>query len=1040
MDVAGATGDPEKISEQIMIERLLDAVSPELRAWLKERKPVNAEELGNMANLHVQSRKGPLVDGRYAPFGSQGFKQKRSSVVPVQKETQRSFTQSKIHPSPSSRSAKPKPEITCFKCGQLGHMSFNCSRGRNKPPQGSLLCMTPLEPKRPQFPPCNVRGKISGIPAEMVVDSGCTRTLVHERFMVDKDPFTGDEITVLTASGERLIVPLAWVQFESDQGEHLELVGVLSKLPVDCLLGRSSFGQTLSRDDVLRQWEKIVSVDGSKGVEAFVLTRRQKALEEAQQRADSLVDRENALALKNLSKRESKKNGLNEGDLRILFGDKDVGEEACENSVELSDSDSDGDTRADHLPLNILDRNKEQLIKDQNSDVTLLKARNGATYKEPMETDGFFLKGGLLMHHRFNKSVHNGVRFVDRIVIPEFYRNEILRIGHTIPLSGHMGTSKTLSRIGTHFYWPGLAFDIRKYRATCPQCQLVARKLKSNRAPLSPVAFVTEPFRKIAIDIVGELPRSSTGYKYILTIVDYATRYPEAIPLRSVSSKTVADALVQYFCRIGIPQELVSDQGCNFVGQLMTQLYEQLGITKIKTSVYHPEGNGLVERFNGTLKAMLKKFAQERVQSWDKFLPYLLFAYREVPCESTGYSPFELLFGRTVRGPLSVIKESWLGKEIKSERNLVSHVLEIRRRLAMMQRLVQDRMKRVQGTQKRLHDVHSSTRSLKVGDKALVLLPTPGSKLEVHWQGPFKVTKVFNGGLHYEIDTGKSHKQHRVYHINLLSKWQSRDETASYIMSESFETSLPHEKCISPFCKNETWEDVIISDALTKDQKDQVKDLLRKYADVFSGNPSVTSVATHRIDTGDSAPIRCSPYKVPQKLEEVVNNEIENMLKMGIIRPSACPWAFPVVVVPKPDGTIRLCVDYRKLNSITKMDAYPVPSTDRMIEKIALATYITTLDLTKGYWQIPLDKSTIEKSAFITTKGLYEFLVMPFGMKTAGATFQRMMSDVVLKGFNFAGAYIDDLEVDTQFLFTTSSGTWPGSATIAGVQPMRAPF
>ena len=269
---------------------------------------------------------------------------------------------------------------------------------------------------------------------------------------------------------------------------------------------------------------------------------------------------------------------------------------------------------------------KKQLIKDQNSDVTLLKARNGATYKEPMETDGFFLKGGLLMHRRFNKSVHNGVRFVDRIVIPESYRNEILRIGHTIPLSGHMGTSKTLSRIGTHFYWPGLAFDIRKYCATCPQCQLVARKLKSNRAPLSPVAFVTEPFRKIAIDIVAELPRSSTGYKYILTIVDYATRYPEAIPLRSVSSKTVADAIFQYFCRMGIPQELVSDQGSNFVGRLMTQLYEQLGITKIKTSVYHPEGNGLVERFNGTLKAMLKKFAQERVQSWDKFLPYLLFA------------------------------------------------------------------------------------------------------------------------------------------------------------------------------------------------------------------------------------------------------------------------------------------------------------------------------------------------------------------------------------------------------------------------------
>ena len=145
-----------------------------------------------------------------------------------------------------------------------------------------------------------------------------------------------------------------------------------------------------------------------------------------------------------------------------------------------------------------------------------------------------------------------------------------------------MGTSKLLSRIGTHFYWPGLTFDIHEYCATWPQCQSVARKLKSNRAPLSPRTIT---FQKDCNRHVGELPWSSTGYKYLLTIVDYATRHPEAIPFRSVSSKTVADALVQYFCWMGIPQELVSDQGSNFVGQLMTQLHEQIGITKIKTSV-----------------------------------------------------------------------------------------------------------------------------------------------------------------------------------------------------------------------------------------------------------------------------------------------------------------------------------------------------------------------------------------------------------------------------------------------------------------------
>ena len=139
-------------------------------------------------------------------------------------------------------------------------------------------------------------------------------------------------------------------------------------------------------------------------------------------------------------------------------------------------------------------------------------------------------------------------------------------------------------------------------------------------------------------------------------------------------------------------------------------------------------------------KVMLRKFVRERV-----YLPYLLFAYREVPCQSTGYSPFELLYGRMVRGPLAVIKETWLEKQ-PSEKSLVSHVLEIRRRLATMQKAVQERMKSTQETQKRLYDVHSSRRRLQVSDMALVLLPTPGSKLEVSWQGPYTVTKELNDG------------------------------------------------------------------------------------------------------------------------------------------------------------------------------------------------------------------------------------------------------------------------------------------------------
>ena len=112
------------------------------------------------------------------------------------------------------------------------------------------------------------------------------------------------------------------------------------------------------------------------------------------------------------------------------------------------------------------------------------------------------------------------------------------------------------------------------------------------------------------------------------------------------------------------------------IGQLMTQLFEQLGVTRIKTSVFHPEANGLVERFHGTLKQMLRKFVSDNVTLWDKYLPYLLFAYREVPCASTGYSPFELLYGRTIRGPLAVVKETWL-EEKPAQNNLLTYVLEM---------------------------------------------------------------------------------------------------------------------------------------------------------------------------------------------------------------------------------------------------------------------------------------------------------------------------------------------------------------------------
>ncbi|RUA04454.1 MAG: hypothetical protein DSY43_06235 [Gammaproteobacteria bacterium] len=870
-----------------------------------------------------------------------------------------------------------------------------------------------------------IHGKIDGKNASMIVDTGCTRTLVHERF-VTGEGITRGKVTVLTASGERVIVPLVHVEIESKKGTFKELVGVMAKLPVDCLLGCSSYGQTLSQDDLIQHWEHIIKIADSPTVmendTAYVTTRRQALLKAAQERADRLLDRENVLAAKTLAfpERNRKPPPVIEPQLQTVFEGQQLKDLEQRNEEVIPDTSviSNVNEPDENDLTNIWDRDRQQVINDQQVDVTLSEERGIASQHPPEEgVSGYFIQKGLLLHRKACTMLHNGKLFIDRVVVPESYRGEILRVAHSIPLAGHMGIDKTRQRIEVHFYWPYLHADVKRYCETCPECQLVTRKRKAERAPLKPVPIVMEPFKKIAIDIVGELPRTKTGYRYILTIVDYATRYPEAIPLKSTHSREVADALIGVFSRFGIPEELVSDQGANLIGKLMTQLYELLGITKIKTSTYHPEANGLVERFNGTLKTMLRKFAGERILYWDKYIPYLLFAYREVPSQSTGFSPFELMYGRSVRGPLSIVKETWM-ENVSTEAGIVSHVLEIRRRLASMQQAVLENMGKSQAKQKALYDRHCSNRKLEVGDKVLVLLSTPGSKLETKWYGPYPITGVHDDGRSYELDTGRAHKQHRTYHINLLSKWQDRDEIAALAIHGSNIDIMPSEANLPKCTSTETWRDVIINPDLNEEKKKQLEKVLEDFSDVFSGIPDRTSAAVHTIDTGDASPTRLHPYKVPQAILDAYNTEIDKMLEMKIIRPSVSPWASPVVIVPKPDKTIRFCVDYRKLNAVSKMDAYPLPRIDAMLEKVAVANVISTIDLTKGYWQIPLEISSIEKTAFITHRGLFEFLVMPFGLKTAPATFQRMITGHVLKGLEeFADGYIDDIVVSTNMDF-----------------------
>ena len=158
--------------------------------------------------------------------------------------------------------------------------------------------------------------------------------------------------------------------------------------------------------------------------------------------------------------------------------------------------------------------------------------------------------------------------------------------------------------------------------------------------------------------------------------------------------------------------------------------------------------------------------------------------------------------------------------------------------------------------------------------------------------------------------------------------------------------------------------------------------------------PKRTKLVMHDVDVGNASPCKQHPYRVNiQKLLHL-QKEVEYMLENKLMEPSNSEWSSPCILVPKPDGSFRFCTDFRKLNAVTKSDSFPIPRIDDCIDKIGHAKFVSKLDLLKGFWQVPLTKQAKKLSALVAPKGLYQYKVMPFGMKNAPATFQWLINQL----------------------------------------------
>lgn len=214
---------------------------------------------------------------------------------------------------------------------------------------------------------------------------------------------------------------------------------------------------------------------------------------------------------------------------------------------------------------------------------------------------------------------------------------------------------------------------------------------------------------------------------------------------------------------------------------------------------------------------------------------------------------------------------------------------------------------------------------------------------------------------------------------------------------------------------NIPWTEFNFGPDLTATQRESIQSLLKTFRHciaITKQELGCTPLIRHTINTGDHAPIHHQPRRVSISERQEISAQVDDLLRRGVVAHSNSPWSSPVVLVKKKDGSTRFCIDYRKLNSITKPDVYPLPRLDDALDRLQGCKYFTTLDLISGYWQVELESNDAEKSAFVTPDGLFEFRRLPFGLCNAPATFQRLMDRILgrLK-WTMALVYLDDVIV-----------------------------
>lgn len=367
-----------------------------------------------------------------------------------------------------------------------------------------------------------------------------------------------------------------------------------------------------------------------------------------------------------------------------------------------------------------------------------------------------------------------------KIVVPKDWRRDVMKRNHDEPTAGHCGVYKTFERVKSKFYWPKMKADIRKYIRGCTVCQAIKPELKRPAGLMSSRTTVMGPWQLLSADLIGPLPRSTSGHQYILTVVDYFTKFALFFPLRTATTSSVLRVLEdQVFLLFGAPKWFVCDNGPQFKSHQFQNLLKSYGITVSHTAHYHPQADP-AERFNQTVETMLRAYAADNHRLWDKNLAKIGCAIRTSVHEVTRFTPYFATFGREISLNAGNVALPSGGIQVSSR----DDVLQRSKAFEQLTQDIRSRMKRAAERSKQRYDLRRRDVRYDIGDlvwrRNFPLSNAANyfsAKLAPKYVGPFKISKRVSPWSYELNDMNGRHSG--TWHAKDLKPYVSRDESTS---------------------------------------------------------------------------------------------------------------------------------------------------------------------------------------------------------------------------------------------------------------------